>query len=65
MPNIIYTSPSKYVQGKGALKELGKYVDAVGKKPLIISDEVVWEITKETVEKKSKRCEYRFSLCFI
>lgn len=52
MPNIIYTSPSKYVQGKGALKELGKYVDAVGKKPLIISDEVVWEITKETVEKK-------------
>ncbi|GEN86740.1 glycerol dehydrogenase [Oceanobacillus sojae] len=60
MPNIIYTSPSKYVQGKGALKELGKYVDAVGKKPLIISDEVVWEITKETVEKSLKDANIDF-----
>ncbi|MEF3330225.1 glycerol dehydrogenase [Oceanobacillus oncorhynchi] len=54
MSNVIFTSPSKYVQGKGALNELGKYVEAVGKKPLIISDEVVWKITEETVESSLK-----------
>lgn len=50
MSNIIFTSPGKYVQGKDALKDLGTNVKGIGNKPLILSDDIVWEITKETVE---------------
>lgn len=51
MSNIIFTSPAKYVQGKGALETLGENVESIGRKPLVLSDDVVWEITGETVGK--------------
>lgn len=54
MSEIIFISPSKYIQGKDALKSLGKHVKPIGKKPLILSDDVVWEITKETIEASMK-----------
>ena len=50
MPKVVFISPSKYVQGKGVLKEIGEYASEFGKKPLVVSDNVVWEITKNIVE---------------
>lgn len=49
MANIVFISPSKYVQGKGALKSIGTYAKDFGKKPLILADKIVWGITKETI----------------
>ncbi|WP_080873674.1 glycerol dehydrogenase [Oceanobacillus timonensis] len=60
MSNIIFTSPSKYIQGKGALNDLGKQIKNIGKKPLILSDEVVWGITGETIENSLKEEALQF-----
>ncbi|GIO22809.1 glycerol dehydrogenase [Oceanobacillus sp. J11TS1] len=62
MSTIIFTSPSKYIQGKGALNDLGKHVNAIGKKPLVISDEVVWDITGDTIQNslKSEELDFHF-----
>ncbi|WP_075979975.1 glycerol dehydrogenase [Bacillus massilinigeriensis] len=54
MAVISFTSPSKYVQGKDVLKNIGEYVKVMGKKPLVISDEIVWGITGETISESLK-----------
>ncbi|WP_313277900.1 glycerol dehydrogenase [Timonella senegalensis] len=46
--SVLY-SPARYVQGKGAMADLGSYLKGLGSNPLIVSDEVVWNIVKETV----------------
>ncbi|MGM0214683.1 glycerol dehydrogenase [Enterococcus sp. AZ109] len=43
----IFASPSRYVQGKGMLKNGMKYIKALGSNVLIITDEDVWEIVGE------------------
>lgn len=50
MSNIVFVSPGKYIQGKDALHLIGKHVKSIAEKPLILSDDVVWDITKETIE---------------
>lgn len=62
MPKVVFISPSKYVQGKGVLKEIGEYASEFGKKPLVVSDNVVWEITKNIVEDsfRTKNLSYKF-----
>ncbi|GIN57085.1 glycerol dehydrogenase [Lederbergia ruris] len=55
MSNIIFVSPNKYIQGKGALKSIGSYVKNMTKKPLIISDHIVWNLTKDTVTESLHR----------
>lgn len=62
MSNIIFVSPSKYIQGKGALNSLGQHVKLIGQKPLIISDDIVWNITGEAVNKsfESENIESHF-----
>ncbi|WP_440896078.1 glycerol dehydrogenase [Amphibacillus sp. Q70] len=50
MSATIFTSPSKYIQGKNELNNVGKYVHVLGKKPLILSDQTVWEITGEQIQ---------------
>lgn len=62
MSEIIFTSPSKYIQGKDALKNIGEHVKGIGKRPLILSDEIVWGITGETIEKslKSANVDYHY-----
>ncbi|MFD2831241.1 glycerol dehydrogenase [Corticicoccus populi] len=60
MSNIIFTSPAKYVQGKGALETLGQNVESIGRKPLVLSDDVVWEITGETVGKSLEEKDIDF-----
>ncbi|NMR84168.1 iron-containing alcohol dehydrogenase, partial [Vibrio parahaemolyticus] len=45
----IIISPSKYVQGNGALANLGNYVKALGSKPLILADAFVTRLVGDTV----------------
>lgn len=35
-------SPSRYVQGKGAISELGTYLKQIGSTPLMVADDLVW-----------------------
>lgn len=49
MDNIII-SPSKYIQGEGAIDNIGKYVSVFGKKPLAIADDFVMGLTRDRVE---------------
>src|SRR5690625_8053462 len=57
MSNIIFRSPSKYIQGKGALESIGGYSKPIGQKPLIISDDIVREITEEVISKSLKAAD--------
>ncbi|AXK46489.1 glycerol dehydrogenase [Brachybacterium saurashtrense] len=38
----VLASPSRYVQGKGALGALGTHLAALGDRPLIVADDTVW-----------------------
>lgn len=43
-------APRKYVQGRGLLSSLGKYVDELGQDALVLADESVWGLVREQVE---------------
>lgn len=43
-------SPSRYVQGKGAIHQLGEYLKQLGSKPLIVSDDLVWGLVGHDIE---------------
>ncbi|OBR44198.1 MULTISPECIES: glycerol dehydrogenase [Aeromonas] len=45
----IIISPSKYVQGNGALANIGNYVKALGAKPLILADAFVTKLVGDAV----------------
>ncbi|MGL6114379.1 glycerol dehydrogenase [Cetobacterium sp. SF1] len=47
----IILSPSKYIQGPGALKNIGKYAD---KNSFVIADEFVMNLTKDIIEESFK-----------
>ena len=49
MNKLVFTSPAAYVQGAGVLKEIGPESKKIGEKPLVLSDEIVWKLTKNTV----------------
>lgn len=40
----VFASPSRYVQGKGVLKTGASYIKKLGVKPLLLCDDVVWDI---------------------
>ena len=48
MKNVLI-SPRKYVQGRGALSDLGHYLKPLGQKSLILWDSCVKRIVSETV----------------
>ncbi|TKI05129.1 glycerol dehydrogenase [Martelella alba] len=50
MNDFIFSSPGKYVQGRGVLDALGKYLSPLGGKALLIADDIVWEITGQRVK---------------
>ncbi|MCA1295665.1 glycerol dehydrogenase [Paenibacillus sp. alder61] len=64
MANIVFISPGKYIQGQGALQELGKHIKELGRKPLIMADEVVWNITEDRIKQSlsSERLDFHFVL---
>lgn len=43
----VLSSPAHYVQGKNAIAELGKHLSAIGIKPLLVADDVVWGIVEK------------------
>ncbi len=43
-------SPGRYVQGKGAIHQLGEYLKQIGSKPLIVADDLVWGFVGHDVE---------------
>src|SRR6478752_330997 len=43
-------SPGRYVQGKGAIHQLGDYLAPLGSKPLIVADDLVWGFVGHDVE---------------
>lgn len=46
----VFASPSRYVQGKDAMKELGIHLKKLGSAPLLVSDDVVWGLVQDAVE---------------
>lgn len=42
-------SPGRYVQGRGALESLGSHVAALGKRPLVLADDIVRGLTEPTI----------------
>lgn len=47
----IIQSPSKYIQGAGALKQVGKYAGMLADHYLVIADDFVMKLTKSSLEK--------------
>jgi glycerol dehydrogenase len=52
MPQTVRTviSPGRYVQGKGAIRQLGEYLKQLGSRPLIVADDLVWGLVGHDVE---------------
>ncbi|GAA3754864.1 glycerol dehydrogenase [Spinactinospora alkalitolerans] len=48
-------SPARYIQGRGALSELGPRVATIGSAPLILADDVVRELTEPTITSSFER----------
>lgn len=47
-------SPGRYVQGKGAIRELGTYAKQLGNAPLIVADDLVWGFVGHDIEASLK-----------
>ncbi len=43
-------SPGRYVQGKGAIHQLGEYLKPLGAKPLMVADDLVWGLVGHDIE---------------
>lgn len=50
----VFISPSKYVQGKNALENIGEYIKDMGSKTIVIADEMVWNIAGNKVVEQLK-----------
>ncbi|TVT27784.1 glycerol dehydrogenase [Salinicoccus cyprini] len=60
MSKFIFQSPGKYIQGQGVLESLGQETKKLAQKPLLVSDEVVWSITGETIKASFKEADVEF-----
>jgi glycerol dehydrogenase len=47
-------SPSRYVQGKGAIHQLGEYLKPIGSSPLLVADDLVWGLVGHDIEASLK-----------
>jgi glycerol dehydrogenase len=43
-------SPGRYVQGKGAIHQLGEFLQPIGSTPLLVADDLVWGLVGHDVE---------------
>src|SRR6476659_7546629 len=50
-------SPGRYVQGKGAIHQLGDYLKNLGSTPLIVADDSVWGLVAHDVEVSLKAAD--------
>ena len=60
MNNNILITPRKYVQGRGALKELGPLISILGKKPLLLWDKTVKGLISQTVFNSLKEAKIEY-----
>jgi len=51
----VFSAPGRYVQGPGAIDSLGELVLPIGRRPLILADDVVWALTSESVSASFSR----------
>ncbi|EPQ61039.1 glycerol dehydrogenase [Gloeophyllum trabeum ATCC 11539] len=45
----VFQSPSKYIQGPSALKNAARYLSPLGQRPLVVVDNIVFEIAGKTL----------------
>ncbi|RPD62851.1 glycerol dehydrogenase [Lentinus tigrinus ALCF2SS1-6] len=45
----LFQSPSKYIQGPYAIQNAAKYLSKLGKSPLLICDDIVWNIAGQSL----------------
>ncbi|GAB3246674.1 glycerol dehydrogenase [Kineosporia babensis] len=45
----VLASPSRYVQGKNAIAELGTHLKGLGRKPLLVADDIVWGLVETSL----------------
>jgi len=59
MPPTVRTviSPGRYVQGKGAIHQLGGFVKQLGSTPLLVADDMVWGFVGHDVETSLKEAD--------
>lgn len=60
MAKSVFQSPGKYIQGAGVLETLGEETEKLAKKPLAISDEMVWSITGEKIKESFRNANIDF-----
>jgi glycerol dehydrogenase len=54
-------SPGRYVQGKGAIHQVGSYLAAIGSTPLFVADDLVWGLVGHDVEASVKAAGLPFA----
>ena len=47
-------SPARYVQGKGAIHQIGEYLKPIGSTPLFVADDLVWGLVGHDIEASLK-----------
>ena len=57
----VFASPGRYVQGRGALEELGALVGRLGSSPLVLADDVVRGLTEEILERSFEKAGVRLT----
>ncbi|AWH88233.1 glycerol dehydrogenase [Limnobaculum parvum] len=50
MSKFVFSSPRKYVQGMGVMKELGDYVAELGQNAFLVADDIVWGLIGDDVK---------------
>jgi glycerol dehydrogenase len=61
----ILLSPKRYVQGEGILKKVQDYLKPFGRRPLILSDELVFSIVRPEMEYQLLEAEFHPSFALI
>lgn len=54
----VFASPSRYVQGKDVLKTGLSHIEALGKKALLLCDDVVWKIVGKQLDEALKKADF-------
>ncbi len=65
MSKLIFQSPGRYVQGKGVINSIAEETQRLGTHALIISDSLVWDITKNQIEQSfsnNKNVKYDYEV---
>ena len=56
----VFRSPSRYIQGVGAIDILGKETAVYGKRAFLLTDDFVWGLLQEKVERALEGFPYHY-----